>query len=241
MKILTFAGLLLLYLIGIRYTKHKSLGLKQTSKPEDTIFLLKKTGKDYRHIIYVEKNRRSAFYTKLLDFKMDEQDTNSYIQNCRAFNKDLHKPVQKFKLSGLARQWLPVYSYKHKYYLYYPGDTGLENRKMITDSTICYSNMDGWFPEQMLSVKQPDNKTWAFGTSPGNAFKPTLTVHIIDNETKLTVWEDDNRSAAYRFGLYVPRDYAAKFDMIVNHTNGDLPDEFEFDKIDFKALLKGRR
>jgi hypothetical protein len=240
MKALTLTALILVCLIGAKYPKDTSPGAKQTSKPGDTAFLLKEVGKDYRHIIYVEKNRQSIFYTKLLDFKMDQSDTNAYIQNCRAFDEDLRKPVKKFRLWGLARQWLPVYKYKGKYYLYYPGDTGVENRKMITDSTICYSNMDGWLPEQMLSVKQSDNKTWVFGMSSFGKAKSTLTIHIIDNKTKLAVWEDDNRSAAYRYGLYVPRDYAAKFDMVVNYTNGDLPDEFEFDKIDFKALLKGR-
>lgn len=238
MKTLTLAGLLLVCLAGTRYRKDTSPGSKQTSKSDDTTFLLKEVGKDYRHIIYVEKNRQSTFYTKLLDFKMDEHDRNDYIQNCRDFDKDLRKPVKKFRLRGLPRQWLPVYKYEHKYYLYYPGDTGVENRKMITDSTICYSNMDGWFPQQILSVKNPDNKSWTFGMFE-NADKLTLTIDIIDNKTKLAVWSDNRASGPYGYGLYVPREYAAKFDMIVNYTNGDLPDEFEFDKIDFKALLKG--
>jgi len=241
MKILTLAGLLLICLIGTRYRKDTSPGSKQTHKAEDTIFLLREAGKDCRHIIYVEKKRQSIFYTKLLDFKMDEPDTNAYIRNCRAFDKDLFKPVKKFRLFGFARQWLPVYKYKHKYYLYYPGDTGLENRKMVTDSTICYSNMDGWLPEQMLSVKNPDKNTWTFRMSSFNMARSTLIIHIIDNKTKLAVWEDDSIGGPYRFGLYVPREYAKNFDMIVNYTNGDLPDEFEFNKIDFKALLKGKK
>ena len=241
MKTLAFSGLLFLCFISSKYQKAASLVSARDKKSTDTIFFKRERGKDFYHIIYVEKNRQSTFYTKLLDFKMDKHDTSVYIQNWSAFDKDLRKPVKKFKLLGFARQWLPVYKYKNKYYLYYPGDTGLENRKMITDSTICYSNMDGWFPYQMLSLKQRDNKSWTFGMSSFGKAKSTLTIHIIDNKTKLAVWEDGNRNAAYGYGLYVPRDDAAKFDMIVNYTNGDLPDEFEFDKIDFKALLKGSK
>jgi hypothetical protein len=240
MKTLTFVGLLFLCFISTKYQQATSPASGRNKKSTDTIFLTRELGKDYYHIIYVEKNRRSIFYTQLLDFKMDEPDTNAYIQNCKDFDKDLCKPVKKFRLWGLARQWLPVYKYKHKYYLYYPGDTGLENRKMITDSTICYSNMDGWFPEQMLSVKQPDKKTWTFGISSFGRAKSTLTIHIIDGKTQLAVWEDGGIGRPDRYGLYIPREYAAKFDMIVNYTNGDLPDEIEFDKINYNALLKGR-
>ena len=159
MKTLTFTGLLILCLISTKYQKATLPGLNRHKKSNDTIFLKRERGKDYYHIIYVEKNRQSIFYTKLLNFKMDEHDTNAYIQNCGALDKDLFRPVKKFRLSGLARQWLPVYKFHHKYYLYYPGDTGLENRKLITDSTICYMNMDGYSPEQMLSVMQRDRKT----------------------------------------------------------------------------------
>jgi len=241
MKTLTFIGLLLLCFISTKYQKATLPVSARNKKSTDTIFLRRERGKDFYHIIYIEKNRQSTFYTKLLDFKMDKQDTNAYIQNCRDLDEDLRKSVKKFRLFGFARQWLPVYKYKHKYYLYYPGDTGVENRKMITDSTICYSYMDGWFPYQMLSVKQRDNKSWTFGMSSFGKAKSTLNIHIIDNKTKLAVWEDNAMSTQYFYGLYIPREYAAEFDMIVNYTNGDLPDEFEFDKIDFKALLKGRQ
>ena len=74
--------------------------------------------------------------------------------------------------------------------------------------------------------------------APGNAARSTIKIHFIDNKTKLTVWEDSGKGAPYSYGLFVPREYATKFDMIVNYTNGDLPDEFEFDKIDYSALLK---
>ncbi|WP_295668367.1 hypothetical protein [uncultured Mucilaginibacter sp.] len=237
MKIFTITGLLFFCFTNTKYRQDTSAVSGRNKKSSDTIFLMRERGKDFYHIIYVEKNRKSAFYTKLLDFKMDKNDTNAYIQNCRDFDKNLHKPVRKFRFGGLARQWLPVYKYKNKYYLYYPGDTGLENRKLITDSTICYMNMEGYFPQQILSVKNPDSKTWTFGMFE-NAISLTLNIHIIDNKTKLAVWEDNRASGPYGYGLYVPREYAAKFDMIVNYTNGDLPDEFKFDKIDFKALLK---
>jgi hypothetical protein len=54
----------------------------------------------------------------------------------------------------------------------------------------------------------------------------------------IAVWEDLGQPLPYCYGLYIAREKANNFDMIVNYCAQNKVDEFEFDKIDYPALLK---
>lgn len=207
----------------------------------DTIFLKRRKSPD-DNIIYIEKNRSSKFYKNLLNFNLDDQDREAYIENLHELNK-VTKHYPKFSLPSFYRQWVSIYKYKHSYYSYTPADFGVANRRMVTDSTMCYSNMDGFFPEVIVSVVRVNSRTWNFTVRAENQIPRHVIIHIIKPKTKLAVWEDlpDWGSKDIRYGLYVPKEYAGNYDMIVNETSGDLPDELQFDKIDFKRLLKRKR
>jgi len=216
---------------------------KQAGKPShksDTIFLKKrKTPGD--NIVYVEQDRNSKFYQKMLDFKLDTYDSAQYAH----IRLDLQKQGVKYHnktsaLQGLPRKWVAVHRYKQSYYLYFPADFGVANRKMITDSTICYSNMDGFNPEAIISLAKKGNSAWDFTVESAAGVRHHILIHIIDPKTMLAIWEIPGKNNS-RFDLCVPAQNAQAFNMIVNDTNGDLPDEFEFDQIDFKQLLKHSR
>ncbi|MEB0303024.1 hypothetical protein, partial [Mucilaginibacter sp. 5C4] len=62
---------------------------------------------------------------------------------------------------------------------------------------------------------------------------------IIDPKNMVTVWEDTSLPFDYRYTLYVAKEHAAKFDMVVNYSKMDKMPEFDFDKINYKKLIKG--
>lgn len=216
------------------------ISAKPLLSKHDTIFLKKRLSPD-DNMIYIEKNRDSKFYKNLLNFDLDDQDGKEYIENLHELNKAT-KHYSKFKLPPFFKQWISIYEYKDSFYSYYPADFGVTNRRMVTDSTICYSNMDGFFLEAIISVTRPDSRTWNFTVRAENGISRHIIIHIINPQTKLAVWEalPDSISKNTRYHLYVPKEYADKYDMIVNYTTGDLPPEFEFDKTDFERLLEKR-
>ncbi|MBL4678479.1 MAG: hypothetical protein JKY70_20100, partial [Mucilaginibacter sp.] len=100
--------------------KTDTANTKSASTSADTTFLQKETTKDYYHIVYVEKNHAAPIFRDLLNFKFDHYDSINYKQAYRILKVRNPKPLKKYDLAGLPNQWLPVYSYKGKYFLYAP-------------------------------------------------------------------------------------------------------------------------
>jgi hypothetical protein len=208
----------------------------------DTTFLLREVKKDFYHAVFIEKNREAKLYKRLLDFKYDHDDSIAYNENYKILKVKFKKPLTKYDIAALKQGWLPLYAYKGKYYLYAPSDWGNAGRRMFTDSTLIYWDMEGPDPKPLMSLKKINDRKYSLTSQPFYQFvkNSNINVYIIDPKNKVAVWEDTALPAAYRYGLFVPVQYAHNFDMVHNYCKTDKMPEFEFDKIDFKALIKGR-
>lgn len=102
--------------------------------------------------------------------------------------------------------------------------------------------MDGPTPNRLTNVKKTDGRTWQFSML--NNYPPKTTgkviVHIIDPQTKLAVWEFAQAHQASTYDLYIPRENASNFDMIVSECLQHKTAEFQFDDVDYAKLLKQR-
>ena len=240
MKTFTFAGLLFLCLAGVR-NHHRALTVSShIDKSIDTVFLLKEHYPDYYQVAYIEKNRNSADYKDLLDFRLDSTENEEYQENCKDLYKNAVRGSIKYKTTGLPRQWLPVYKHAGKYYLYSPSEEGADSRLMVTDTTVCFIYLDGYYHQQILAVTNQGYNNWRLKVFSLIGRKHQIIVHTIDTKTHLAVWADLNKGDS-RYNLYVPREYANNFDMVVNRNRGNVKvSEFNFDKIDFQKLLTNR-
>jgi predicted transcriptional regulator len=221
---------------------HKQVAPNRLAKKSDTTFLLREVTKDDYHAVYIDHNRQSAAYKRLLNFNLNKYDVNDYRENYRIMKSRHHAPLKKFNLAGLLKQWMPLYLHKGKYYIYSPSEWGTIDRRILTDSTMMYWFMDGLTPEPYQQVKKINNHTYAFKLhsfytdNPGNT---TIIIHIIDPKNQIAIWEDTGEKGASHYGLYIPRQNARNFDLIVNSCLTEKTNEFEFDKVDYAKLLKG--
>jgi hypothetical protein len=230
--------------VAAKAQKHQT-GVKQaaqTKKINDTLFISREVTKEDYCAVYIQKNRRSREYDWLLDFKMDSFENVDYKQNLESLQRHMKKSLKRYDLAGLPREWVPLYLYKGHYYIYSPSEPGYLDRRFITDSTMVYWYMDGPFPEAISTIKKINGHTWYFETGPHRLEKITsrLTIHIIDPKNMIAVWEDASESRTFRYGLYVPREYARNFDVIVNFCSENKAAEFSFDRVDYADLLKGK-
>jgi hypothetical protein len=240
MRAFTLAGLLLICFAGVKNRNATSAVSNHLRKPNDTIFLLKRRDERYGETVYIEKNRNSFVYKDLLDFKLDSNETEEYRQNCSDLFKSAIKGAKKYKLTGLPRQWIPVYKHAGNYYLYSPAEDGAQGRLMVTDTTVCFMYLDGYYPEQILSATSQGDLNWGLNVLSPISGKHRIIVHTIDHKTHLAVWSRVN-GVGNQYQLYVPKEYADHFDMIVNRGDGSVKvPEFEFDKINYKTLLRDR-
>lgn len=206
----------------------------------DTTFIFRKVTKDQYHAVYIERDRRSKKYTRLLNFKMDKWDADGYQQSLLLLKKQ--KPFKTKLPTGLPKEWMPLYLYKGKYYIYYPSEWGEIGRRMITDSTLVYWSMDTPEPEPIQAAEKINEHTFYIRSKAFFIPHPPvskLIIHIIDVKNGVAVWEDTSLSGNDRYGLYVSKQKARNFDMIVNYCREYKVDEFQFDKINHPALLKG--
>ncbi|TFF34326.1 hypothetical protein [Mucilaginibacter psychrotolerans] len=142
----------------------------------------------------------------------------------------------------MPRDWVPLYLYKGKYYVYKPSEPGELARRIITDSTVVYWWMDG--PEVrplQRAVKMKNGGLSLQNTLSFDMHASNLNIYVIDPKLNITVFEDTAMPDAYRYSLYIPKESIKYFDLIVNYCETQKVGEFEFDKPDFKRLLVGHK
>ena len=258
--ILYFVSALLIFLTGAcasEQTNQQENKIKQ-STPEsaldlpiefaelnDSLILYKNFKKDFNHIIFIDTSRNSKFYDRLSNFDFGEFHTRTYEGNYKYLKEKYPKSYQKWtsseKRGDLPQDWLPVYQYQNEYFLYAPSDWGNAGKRIINDSSFVYWYMDGPFPEPINSVEKIGDKfsfyIKAFSAPNDTSLNYKLNIIEIDSKTKLSIFEFPSASGSSKYQLYVPKESATSFNMIVNYCKNWKQNEFDFDVINFEELI----
>ena len=204
---------------------------------KDTTFLLKKWTNNFYHSIYIDKSNQSEYYKRLTNFKFDSDENEVFKFSYEAIKAGLNK----HNLLGLPKEWLPLYQYKNHYFLYAPSDWGNAGRKIITDTAFINWPMDGPYLEPITEVKKVKKSTTIIKfKNPANnqlQFKKII-IHMIDEQKKIAVWEFVDANNKSEYGLFIAKEYAFAFNLVVNYSPNMKQAEFEFDHINFNLLLK---
>jgi len=213
--------------------------LIEGQKISDSNIIFLDTAKGEYHFVYIEHNRRDPFRLGATDFNPDSNEKSEYKANYLQAKGHYPHRFKSFDLHSLSRQWVPLYLYKGRYYLYVPSEWGLLDRRTITDSAIVYWPVDGPTPFPIVDAKKTDATTYEFKmhSTYDNKFDD-VKIHIVDPSSQMAVWESPRDTSAYRYQLFVPLAHAGNFDIIINYCRGHKTGEFNFDKIDYEALLK---
>jgi hypothetical protein len=221
----------------------------KNNKPADTVFLRKLVfdtvyqGTPYHvyNSIYIDTNRNSIHHQVLADFSFTP------TENLAEYNERIVKRkirLNKINTLGLPTEWVPLYLYQNKYYVYRPSEPGELRRRILNDSLLIFWFMDGPMPYILQSVTQTDNENWLvkskdyFIRMEGFIRPEILNIHMIDPVNKVAVWEyKSENEKEYRYELCIPKESIRNFDIIINDSN-EKAMEFDFDKPDFKKLLK---
>ncbi len=211
----------------------------------DTIFISRKVTKNSYHTIYIDTTRQSEYHKWLTDFVFDkEADKYSREYYGDAYKNIKSKNPNKFKskkLKDVLEEWVPIYQYKDKYYLYKPCDGIFLGRVVINDSTLVFWGWDKT-PASIQSIKREGDSKYVLEIATISDEKLSvakLIIRALNKRTKLCVFEFTNEPEEYRYQLYIPVKSAKYFDVVINHCVGSKQMEYEFDKIDYQHLLKG--
>ncbi|MDB2657029.1 hypothetical protein N9Y60_03120 [Crocinitomicaceae bacterium] len=205
----------------------------------DTLFLRRtvNTSENYtsHNYVYIDTNRSSKYYSWLTSFEFSESNIQS-LETYGVNDVKCADDLKKNEFSGLAKNWLPVYSFNGQYYLYKPSDFGNAGRRIISDNYFIFWYMDGPMPLEILAAKpQVKNRNVLVYMTLENYPKQCL-IHCVDDKRQLYVFEYTQGENKRNYYLYTPAENAQSFDMIVN-TGNEKAWEYNFDPINFEKLL----
>jgi hypothetical protein len=202
----------------------------------DTMVIYQERSEGSFHTVYIDRSDTSEAFRFLTDFSFSKSDSNTYVNAWRDLVKSKKAKFASTNTSDMPRQWLPVFKYKSGFYLYVPSDRGVTRRCSINDSSFVQWDMEGPYPEPLKRVKKLSRNLYKIELGPGrDSLNKEIRLFTIDINTKLTVFEFSSSAGKY-FQLYVPLESADQFDLITHESNEKQP-LFEFDKIDFNALI----
>lgn len=179
--------------------------------------------------VFIDSEPKSRNYDRVLDF----DNLDAYLADYNTAN------LKDFDTSGLPDDWLPLYNYRGKYFIYEPGDT--DTKFSLRDSLfISYFHEPSYFAIDNFLLNS--NNQYHLQTqslqAPSEHHIPQFDIFIIDSTYKIAVWkETGNMSGKPRYSLMIPRENARKFPIIVNEAS-EKPNEFKFDPIDFQKLMR---
>lgn len=210
---------------------------------QDTLFI-KRTVADtpyaFYHAIFIDTSSTSVFRNRVTQYEFDRFDSTVYFEGLAC----LERPRQPRKFTttqALPRNWIPLFQYKGKFYLYHASDGCCIFRFRITDTTTMDHTMEGPSPSWIKRINyQGKGKFLIERTSQYNG--STVSVHIIDPQRGIAILNFS--SSKYSQGqqlLMVDADRAHLFPMIVNYCITERMEELEFEPIDFARLQKSSK
>lgn len=136
----------------------------------------------------------------------------------------------------MPREWLPLYVYKGKYYIYKPCEWGFVNRQLINDP------IGGLSTDILSSIKKISDTLYAVNTTTyydNKVVEIEIRIHVIDATKNIALWEyryKDGTNPQYQ--LFIPKDSAKNYELIVNYCSNKV-DELKFDDINYAEIQKG--
>ncbi len=218
---------------------HKTTPIR-TSKA-DTNFISRSIDSTGYYAIYIETNRESIYYTQLANFKFDDYDSADIISSYQCLVNEHHLKPAKVDLLDLPREWLPLYAYKKKYYIYKPCEWGLVNRQIINDSLLISWTVGGLSTEILSSIKKISTNSYTVGTKTfydGKIVETEIHIHVIDTAKTIALWEYLYKDGTNpRYQLFIPKDSAKNYELIVNYCSNKV-DELVFDSVNYAEPTK---
>jgi len=207
------------------------------AQQHDTIFLTRQvadTPYASYHAVFVDTSMK--YKTDLTNFSFNNFDSATYfdqLTNLRPLKGKRHL------FNNFPKKWIALYQLKGKHYLYRPSDFGYHFRFEVNDSTTIDFTMEGPEPSRLDKISFV-SLTHALIDRTNYWEGSRVAIKLVDTARGIAVFTfcpTKSKKEGYQV-LMVDVKKAHMFPTIVNYCPTDKQPEFDFDKIDFKSLLK---
>lgn len=210
-----------------------SLGQKPI---KDTTFLYRETSNNIYHAIFIDTSKTSQFYDVISDFKFGEFDQASYDYSLD-FLKSKNIKLTKTSIDDLPKKWIILKYYHGEYFTYKPSDSYTHFKIEITDSTFTEYTGEGPLANKVLSYSKVNDKTFSFSLTGVDNPNRDLTVHIINSQKGIAVFEERLKNKKSSYYLMIDAAKIRQLPIIVNYCETDKQVEFDFEEPDYQKLI----
>ncbi|MBC8110842.1 MAG: hypothetical protein H7Y04_07265, partial [Verrucomicrobia bacterium] len=163
----------------------------------DTVFYLRECTDSSYHAIFIEKNKKSKYYSQIADFKIDSPEEMQMEIDSTVRKNNLK--IKKWALPNFPRQYNLLFLLNRNYYVYKPSETGANYRIKITDSTIITYGMMGIRPYVIVNFEKQSEKSHKFDAVSGFYNEQrTFIINSLDEKwEKIVCYEKRNGEENY--------------------------------------------
>lgn len=230
------AGYVLIWLLLLGCSARQTSDKLDHEGSEDTVFLYQEKTAYSRQAIYIDPSNTSKRYEQMSMFNLTDYDRELFDLSYKLLTNNKPDVFRKVALQGLPTQWMPLYPYKQKFYLYAPCEWGYLGQRILSDSALIAKYSDGATPYPLESIeKVKPNKYQLKLVENGDERYKDCMIHVLDTVSFLSLWEYLNVDGQARYQLYIPKESMKKYQIIVNQCNEET-DEFSFDEMNYDSL-----
>lgn len=197
---------------------------------------------NYTDKLYIETDHESEAYRSVLYQSIEFDDLVQVLAFVPGILQE-YDTLAKIDNEDwfLIGEYLPLFRYQGKYYLYGPTQIGCDGRRMITQSFVLYNYLDGLYPYGITHFGKISSDAFSLSTYDA-AYKgrTDMRIYVIDRDKGLIVWRE-REGGRNRDQLYVKVRYADAYDMIVWKTLECQPEFDGFDEIDYESIIRHKR
>lgn len=189
---------------------------------KDTIFLVKEKIDTDVHKVFIEPNKNSIIYKYISDFSKFPRTSK----------------VSILSTLNIPERWVPIYKYKKKYYLYYPSDLCTNYLIQITQKQVSFNGCELSSFKINSRIKLIKENNYKLEYEDASIKKNIIfEIYYIDKKRGVAVFKyTRNNSISYQ--LMVNAAKIKQFPIIVNTCKQCKANEFSFDEINYKKLIK---
>ena len=206
---------------------------------KDTTFIFKEKIDGEFQTIFIDNNKDSKFYGDISHFNFQNFDEGSYKISTDYLKKN-KQALTKTKPVITWTNWVTLKQYKGNFYVYHPCDFLFHFRQSINDTSFIDWTGEGPVANKIIEQKKINSTTFELRLTGVYHQDRKITVHIIDPEKGIAVFEVATAGIEKEYYLMIAADKIKSVPVIVNDCPTQKQSELEFDKPDFKALLTAK-
>ena len=201
---------------------------------KDTAFLYREVREDWYQAIYKAKNHSSLYNSLAKGFRIRPDYYNEVLQQI----KDSSGGSVKHLKINFPDEWYSLHQYKGKTYFYLPAEPHVNTFMKISDSTLIlnYFN-DGCIPALLQKVDVINPQKLIISTYSLYKEESQIIFHFFTGKRDIAVVEYPLREKN-KFELMAAKKSLSKYPLIVNFCRNGACNEWTFDTIDYKKLLR---